>query len=388
MTAVGTPATGPLADVTVIELAGLGPAHFAAMMLADLGADVVRVERPAFDGAPQPRHADVLNRGKRSIVLDLKQPAAVEALLTLTEVADVLLEGFRPGVAERIGVGPDEVTRRNPRLVYGRMTGWGQDGPLAHTAGHDIGYIALTGALGAIGAAGGPPQVPLNLVGDFGGGSTYLVIGVLSALLEARMTERGQVVDAAIVDGTSHLLAALHSMLGSGRWTDRRGENLLDGGAPFYAVYETADGKHMAVGAIEPKFYAELLRLLEVNPADAAPGDQHRREQWPQLRAVLTDAFARRTRDEWTAVFFGSDACVAPVLGLREAAAHPHLAHRGSLQEPDGVLQPGIAPRLSGHPQATVSTAPAPGEHTVEVLTSAGLDVDKLIAQKIAYGTA
>ncbi|MER5670292.1 CaiB/BaiF CoA transferase family protein [Pseudonocardia alni] len=385
MTAVDGPGTGPLSGVTVIELAGLGPAPFAAMLLADLGADVVRVDRPTSGGTPPHRRADVLNRGKRSIVLDLKQPAAVEALLTLAGRADVLIEGFRPGVAERMGVGPDDVARRNPRLIYGRMTGWGQEGPLAHTAGHDIGYIALTGALGAIGAADGPPQVPLNLLGDFGGGSTYLVIGILSALWEARTTGRGQVVDAAIVDGTSHLLAALHSMLGSGRWTDRRGENLLDGGAPFYAVYETADGGHMAVGAIEPKFYAELLRLLEVGPEAASPDDQYARERWPQLRSVLAGVFARRTRDEWAELFADSDACVAPVLGLREAAAHPHLAHRRSLQERDGVLQPGPAPRLSGHPATTVPGAPIPGEHTANVLRAAGLDADTLVAQGVAF---
>ena len=367
--------TGPLSGVTVIELAGIGPGPFAAMLLADLGADVIRVDRPAAPG-PAPA-ADVLGRGKRSIVLDLKRPEAVEALLALTATADVLIEGNRPGVTERLGVGPDDVWARNPRLVYGRMTGWGQDGPWAHTAGHDIGYLALTGALHAIGPADGPPVPPLNLVGDFGGGSTYLVIGILAALAEAARTGRGQVVDAAILDGASHLLAAIHQMLGSGRWIDRRGSNLLDGGTPYYAVYETSDGGHMAVGALEPKFYAEFVRLLGV---DVDPADQQDREQWPALRATFAAAFAGRTRDEWAAVFDGTDACVAPVLGLREAASHPQVAARGSVVEHDGVLQPGPAPRFSGHSVPDgVAPSPAPGAHSREVLITAGLDADALI---------
>ncbi|WP_226358388.1 CaiB/BaiF CoA-transferase family protein [Pseudonocardia sp. ICBG601] len=376
---------GPLAGRTVVELAGIGPGPFAGMELADLGADVIRVDRPSAGPLPTaPPAADVLGRGKRSVVLDLKRPEAVEAVLALAAGADVLIEGNRPGVAERLGVGPEAVWERNPRLVYGRMTGWGQDGPLAHTAGHDVGYIALTGALGAIGPADGPPQIPLNLLGDFGGGATYLVIGVLAALLEAERTGRGQVVDAAIVDGTSHLLAVIHTLLGSGRWEDRRGVNLLDGGTPFYAVYATSDGGHMAVGALEPQFYAELLRLLEIPCEVADPRDQHDRSRWPALRATLAGRFATRTRAEWTAVFDGTDACVAPVLGLREAAAHPHLAARGSVVEVDGVLQPGPAPRLSGHPVAAPGPAPVRGGHTREVLAAAGLDVDALLASGAA----
>jgi alpha-methylacyl-CoA racemase len=375
---VGTAAAGgPLAGVTVLELAGIGPGPFAAMLLADLGADVVRVDRPTGGGlAPAPPEADVLNRGKRSIVLDLKRPEAVEALLTLAGTADVLLEGNRPGVTERLGLGPDAVWARNPRVVYARMTGWGQDGPLAATAGHDVGYIALTGALHAIGPAGGPPMIPLNLVGDFGGGSTYLVIGILAALTEAARTGRGQVVDAAIVDGASHLLAAIHAMLGSGRWADERGVNMLDGGTPYYAVYATADGGHMAVGALEPKFYAEFVRLLGV---DVDPARQHDRDHWPAMRTAFAAAFASRTREEWAAVFEGTDACVAPVLGLREAARHPHIAARGSVLDHGGVLQPGTAPRFSAHPRTAPAVPPSPGAHTRDVLGAAGVDVEALL---------
>src|SRR4051812_2107923 len=331
------------------------------MVLADMGADVIRVERPGAVGASPAPRADILNRGKRSIALDLKRPEAIEAVLALTSRADVLVEGYRPGVAERLGVGPDAVWARNPALVYGRMTGWGQEGPLATSAGHDIGYIAGTGAPGALGEGRGPPQIPLNLVGDFGGGSTYLVMGVLAALLEARTTGRGQVVDAAIVDGASHLLAVVHSLLGQGRWADERGVNMLDGGTPFYAVYETSDGGHMAVGALEPQFYAELLRLLEIPPDVVDPAAQNDREQWPALRATLAETFAFRTRAEWTEVFTGTDACVAPVLGLREAAGHPHVAARGSVRELDGILQPGTAPPFSGHPDVQTMLAPVPG---------------------------
>ena len=355
------------------------------MTLADMGAEVIRVARPSGQGvAPAPGRADVLNRGKRSIVLDLKQPAGVQAVHALAESADVLVEGYRPGVAERLGLGPEALWEHNPKLVYGRMTGWGQEGPLAQAAGHDIGYIAVTGALGAIGEAGGPPQIPLNLVGDFGGGSMYLVTGILAALLEAERTGRGQVVDAAIVDGAAHLLAVIHSLMGSGRWEDQRGVNMLDGGAPYYAVYETADGRYMAVGAIEPKFYAELLRLLELGQERVVPEQQNDRAGWPQLRAALADTFASRTQAEWTAVFEGTDACVAPVLGLREAAAHPHVAARGSVTEVDGVLQPGPAPRFSGHPVATPAAPPGPGRDTREVLADAGLDADSMVAAGVA----
>ena len=349
---------GPLSGCRVVELAGIGPGPFAGMILADLGAEVVRVDRPA-PGEPRAEPFDVLGRGKKSVVLDLKRPEAVAAVLDLVAAADALIEGYRPGVAERLGLGPAECLARNPRLVYGRMTGWGQDGPLAQQAGHDIAYIAVTGALHAIGEEGGPPQIPLNLLGDFGGGSTYLVIGVLAALWAVRGGAPGQAVDAAIVDGAAHLLAMTHGMLAAGGWADERGVNLLDGGAPYYAVYATADGRHMAVGALEPKFYAEFLARLGL---DEDPARQHDRNGWAGLRQRIAGRFALRTQADWTLVFDGSDACVAPVLGLREAADHPHLAARGTLVARDGVLQPAPAPRFSATPAGPVAAPPARGQ--------------------------
>jgi alpha-methylacyl-CoA racemase len=350
---------GPLSGCRVVELAGIGPGPFAGMILADLGAEVVRVDRPAAGERARAERFDVLGRGKKSVVLDLKRPEAVAAVLDLVAGADALIEGYRPGVTERLGLGPAECLARNPRLVYGRMTGWGQDGPLAQQAGHDIAYIALTGALHAIGEQGGPPQIPLNLLGDFGGGSTYLVIGVLAALWAVRSGAPGQVVDAAIVDGAAHLLAMTHGMLAAGAWADERGVNLLDGGAPFYAVYATADGRHMAVGALEPKFYAEFLARLGL---DEDPARQHDRNGWAALRRRIADTFATRTQSEWAEAFSGSDACVAPVLGLREAADHPHVAARGTLVSRDGVLQPAPAPRFSATQAAPVAPPPVAGQ--------------------------
>jgi alpha-methylacyl-CoA racemase len=369
--------TGPLAGLRVVELTGLGPAPFAAMLLADLGADVLRVDRPGARPFAGSAEHDLLSRGRRSVAVDLKHPDGPEVVRRLVERADVLLEGFRPGVTERLGIGPQECLARNPRLVYGRMTGWGQEGPLAATAGHDIGYIAITGALHAIGRAGGPPQVPLNLVGDFGGGGMYLVVGVLAALLEARVSGRGQVVDAAIVDGTAHLATMVVGMLGGGLWRDSRGVNLLDTGVPWYDVYETADGRHLAVGALEPQFYAELvdrLGLTGVAP-DRAGTDPE------VLRGLLADAVRRRTRDEWVEVFAGSDACVAPVLSFAEAREHPHLAARQTYVEHHGVVQPAPAPRFSRTP-ATLDLPPArAGEHTRAALTDWGIeDVEALLA--------
>ncbi|WP_067903973.1 CaiB/BaiF CoA transferase family protein [Nocardia vaccinii] len=364
--------TGPLAGVRVVELAGLGPGPFATMLLADLGADVVRLDRPVgadvFPGEPQ---EDLLNRGKRSVVLDLKDPAAVEVALALVEQADVLVEGYRPGVAERIGLGPEVCRLRNPRLVYGRMTGWGGTGPLAQQAGHDIDYIAVTGALHAIGDGDGPPRVPLNLVGDFGGGGMYLVVGILSALRVADRTGVGQVVDAAIVDGTAHLLTGIHAFLAAGAWTDQREANMLDGGAPFYTTYATADGRHMAVGAIEPKFYRELLDLLGL---DEVPQRQHDRAAWPEIRGKIAAAFATRTQAEWCSVFGGADACVAPVASLCEAANHPQIAARGTIVERDGVLQAAPAPRFSATPTTFGGPPPLPGQHTCEVLRDWGIE--------------
>ncbi|MCC8337826.1 CoA transferase [Streptomyces sp. R1] len=348
-------ADGPLTGVRVVELAGIGPGPFAAMLLGDLGADVVRVDRPGGPGLGiDPAH-DVTNRNKRSVVVDLKAPDGPARVLDLAERADVLIEGYRPGVAERLGVGPGDCHARNPRLVYGRMTGWGQEGPLAQRAGHDIGYIALTGALGMIGAPDAPPPAPANLLGDYAGGSLYLVVGVLAALHHARVSGTGQVVDAAIVDGTAHLSSMIHGMLAAGGWQDRRGANLLDGGCPFYGTYETADGRHMAVGALEPQFYAEFMRLLGIPGLAPARDDVSR---WPELREAVAARFKSRTRDEWTAVFAGSDACTAPVLSLREAPHHPHLAARSTFTDHGGITQPAPAPRFSATPTA-VRTGPA-----------------------------
>ncbi|MFF7474201.1 CoA transferase [Streptomyces sp. NPDC008092] len=366
-----TATAGPLAGCRVLELGGIGPGPFAGMLLADLGAEVVRVDRPGREAEPDAGGpAAVLDRGKRSVVLDLKQPAAIDALLRLVEHADVLIEGFRPGVTERLGIGPHDCLARNPRLVYGRMTGWGQDGPLAAAAGHDITYIALTGALGAIGEAGGPPRIPLNLVGDFGGGGCYLVIGVLAALHAAGRTGAGQVVDAAVVDGTAHLLASTFAKLARDEWRDERGVNRFDGGWPFYAVYETKDGRHVAVGALERKFYRSLVELLGI---DVDPERQHDRSAWPELRELLAKRFAERTRDEWAALFEGTDACVAPVLSLTEAPAHPHLAARESLFVRDGVLQPAAAPRFSATPARPGPTAPAVGADSRAVFRDWGV---------------
>jgi alpha-methylacyl-CoA racemase len=363
---------GPLHDLRIVELGGIGPVPFAGMLLADLGADVIRIERPqgdAFSTWAEPRF-DVLARGRRSIAVDLKNPRGVEIVLRLVASCDALIEGFRPGVAERLGVGPGECKLRNARLVYGRMTGWGQDGPLSSTAGHDIDYIALTGALHAIGVSGQPPVVPLNLIGDFGGGALYLALGVVSAVLEARSSGNGQVVDAAMVDGAASLMAALYGAFSIGYWCDARGANLLDGGAPFYGTYETADGKYVAVGAIEPQFYARLLEGLQLDAHTL--GGQHDREEWPSAREKLAAVFKTKTRDRWCEIFSGSDACVAPVLSLSEASEHPHLRARSTFVTRDGVVQPAPAPRFSETP-AEIRAAPvSPGAHTVEILRELG----------------
>jgi alpha-methylacyl-CoA racemase len=370
--------SGPLAGIRVIELAGIGPGPYAGMMLADLGAEVVRVERPGQGGDLA---GAVTMRGRRMVVLDLKNPAGVEALLGLVAGADVLIEPFRPGVAERLGLGPDVCLQRNPRLVYGRMTGWGQDGPWASMAGHDIGYIAITGALNAIGRSGGPPQPPVNLLGDFAGGTMFLLLGIVAALYERERSGQGQVVDAAIVDGTASLTAMLLGMLSAGIWSEERGVNLLDTGAPFYDVYETADGKWMGVGAIEPQFYAELLRVLDLDdlPAQRDPG------QWAELRSRLAARFKERTRDEWAEAFAGTDACVAPVLTWTEAAEHPHIKQRGTLVERDGVLQPAPAPRFDRTAAVIGGPPRAPGADTRAVLAEWGVDgVDELLASGAA----
>ncbi|MGW1818355.1 CaiB/BaiF CoA transferase family protein [Streptomyces sp. NPDC002125] len=365
MATTGQGPRGPLAGVRVVELAGIGPGPFAAMLLADLGADVVRVDRPGGSVIGIEPAFDLTNRNKRSVLVDLKAEDGAETVLALVERADVLIEGYRPGVAERLGIGPDACLKRNPRLVYGRMTGWGQDGPLADRAGHDIAYIALTGTLSMIGRAGEPPAVPANLVGDFAGGSLYLVVGVLAALQHARTPGgSGQVVDAAIVDGAAHLATMIHGMLGAGSWQDRRGSNLLDGGCPFYGSYATSDGEYMAVGPLEPRFYEEFARLLGLG--DEAP-DRNDPGRWEELRALVADRFSTRTRAEWTEVFEGTDACVAPVLSLTEAPHHPHLAARSTFVEHGGLTQPAPAPRFSATPVSVRSAPALPGADTESV---------------------
>lgn len=353
--------SGPLRGLKVLELAGIGPGPFCAMFLADLGADVVRVDRHGGGMAAVVPGLDLLNRGKRSIALDLKREQDVQTALKLVEKADVLIEGFRPGVTERLGLGPDACLARNPRLVYGRMTGWGQDGPRAHTAGHDIGYIGLAGALHAIGS------VPLNIVGDFGGGAMYLAAGILAALWEARLSGTGQVVDASIVDGVAHLMTLQWSMLAGGTWRDEPGVNLLDGGAPFYRMYETADGRHMAVGPLEPQFFAELLARLGFD--EKVGYDYLDRGRWPHLASLLEEKFKQRTQKEWIEVFEGSDACVAPALSMRQALEDPHLVARNTFVTHEGVTQPAPAPRFSRTPTALGRPPQPAGEHSAEVLS-------------------
>jgi alpha-methylacyl-CoA racemase len=375
---------GPLQGVRVIEVAGIGPGPFCAMVLADLGADVIRIDRPPAGGDPLAARYDVLNRGRRSVAVDLKDPGGPDVVLRLVEQADALLEGFRPGVAERLGIGPEACLERNPRLVYGRMTGWGQDGPLAPTAGHDLTYAAVAGALAHIGRAGQPPTPPLNLVADFGGGGMLLALGLVAGLLHARTTGEGQVVDAAMVDGTALLMAPFFGASAMGFWSDERGTNLLDSGAPFYDVYSCLDGKELAVGAIEPQFFAALLDVLDLD-ADAVP-EQNDRARWPELRASLAAAIASRPRDEWVARADGTDACVAPVLTMRDAADHPHVRHRGTIVERDGVPQPAPAPRFSATPAALDRPPSVPGLHTDEILTEGGFS-DQEIASLHTDGT-
>ncbi len=365
--------TGPLQGVKVVEIAGIGPGPHAATILADLGADVIRVERQGGGGlSAGPRTSDFLTRGRPSVALDLKNPDAVATVLDLVEQADILIEGMRPGVTERIGLGPDDCLARNPRLVYGRMTGWGQDGPWSQMAGHDMNYIGITGALHASGQDADKPHFAQNLVGDFGGGSTYLVIGLLAALLEARVSGKGQVVDAAIVDGTAHLNMMWAAMIDGGMAVEERGKNLLDGGVPNYRVYETSDGKHMSIGSLEPQFYSELLRLTEVDPALATDPTA--------VGAALEEKFKSRTQAEWSEIFDGTDACVAPILPFTEAVEHPHLKARGVFVEHDGKLQPAPAPRFS-RTEATLTTGPTlPGSATRDALTAWGIEnVEKLI---------
>lgn len=377
--------TGPLAKLRVIELAGIGPAPLCCTLLADLGAQVVRVDRLGANAGMfgEPRF-DLLARGRPSIAIDLKQPAGSEAVLRLAERADVLVEGFRPGVAERLGIGPEHCHARNAGLVYGRMTGWGQTGPLAQAAGHDINYLAISGALHAIGRAGQPPVVPLNLVADFGGGALYLAAGILAALFERQSSGRGQVVDAAMVDGVPHLMSLIYGLFAAGIWRDQRGVNLLDGGAPFYDCYETRDGKFVAIGALEARFFQELCERIGL--PEALRGAQGDPAQWPQLRAAFSDIFRQKTRDEWNAILEGTDACYAPVLSLGEAASHPHNVARGTFVARDGVTQAAAAPRFDRTPAAAPGSVSKPGEGTARTLADWGFtpaDLQQLRAAKV-----
>ena len=364
---------GPLQGIRVLEFAGIGPGPFCAMLLADMGADVTRIDRAT--GAAGRAPVDPLLRGRRSIAVDLKRPEGIEAILRLVAGSDALIEGFRPGVMERLGLGPDVCLARNPKLVYGRMTGWGQDGPMAQAAGHDINYIALAGALEGIGRAGEPPLPPLNLVGDFGGGGMLLAFGVLAALLDQKRTGKGQVVDAAMVDGAALLMSMFWGMRHVGMWTETRGTNLLDTGAHFYEVYECADGKYISLGSIEPQFYAELVKRAEL---DVNEFPQMDRGNWPRMKSKLGEVFKRKTRAEWCRIMEGSDVCFAPVLAMSEAPSHPHNAARKTFIEVGGVTQPAPAPRFS-RSVPEVSRPPArTGEHGEEVLASYGFSAQEI----------
>src|SRR5215204_3603817 len=372
---------GPLEGVRIVELAGIGPGPFCAMLLADMGAEVIRVDRAANVGrdvgreGEDPRFA-LLQRGRRNIAVDLKNPAAVEAVLRLIDRADALIEGFRPGVMERLGLGPDLCLKRNPKLVYGRMTGWGQDGPIAHTAGHDINYIALSGALHSIGEAGGPPVPPLNLVGDFGGGALYLAMGVLAGVISARTSGQGQVIDCSMVEGSASLMMMMYGALAAGAWKQERGSNRTDGGAHYYQVYQTKDGEHVAVGSIEPQFYALLLKHTGLE-GESLP-EQTDRLTWPDMQQRLTRIFKQKTRAEWTAIMEQTDICFAPVLRMSEAFDHPHNAHRESFVEIAGIKQPAPAPRFLGTPTRVQSPPARIGEHTDAILKDWGFAADEI----------
>lgn len=380
---------GPLTGVVVVELAAIGAVPFAGMMLADMGAEVIRIDRPPVENQGSYEqailHNGIFDRGRRSISLNLKSPAGVDAVLRLVEQADVLIEGYRPGVTERLGLGPDICLQRNPKLVYGRMTGWGQTGPLAQAAGHDINYIALSGALHAIGPGDGPPCPPLNLVGDFGGGGMLLTVGVIAALFEAGRSGAGQVVDAAMTDGSAVLMSMFYDLHARGLWQNRRESNLLDGGAPFYGVYTCKDGKHISIGPLERQFYQLLLEKCGIGEPEFR--DQWSSATWPQLKARLKTHFMTRTRDEWCALLEGSEVCFAPVLSLEEAPRHPHNMARGTFVESRGLTQPAPAPRFSRTSSLLPEAPPATGQDTVEMLKRAGFGSAE-IAMMIETGVA
>jgi len=376
---------GPLSGLRVIELASIGPGPMCAMLLADLGADVIRIDRtePSGLGVPTEARFDVTGRNRRSVGLDLKRPEGRNAALRLIDRTDVLIEGWRPGVAERLGLGPEDCAARNPALIYGRMTGFGQTGPLAQAAGHDIDYIALVGALHAIGPAGAKPVPPLNLVGDYGGGALYLAFGLMAALFERQHSGRGQVVDAAMVDGAASLLSIFHGLQAAGRWDEHeRGANLLDGGAPFYDTYATADGRHVALGALEPKFFAEFAERVGLDTRFVKR--QYDRRLWPEMREAIAAVFATRTRDAWADALEGSDACVAPVLSLGEAPLHPHARARNVFIEVDGVMQAAPAPRFSRSEVAAPRSPVTAGAHSEAVLVEAGFSRDEVAALRAA----
>ena len=382
---------GPLEGVRIVELAGIGPAPFCAMLLSDMGAEVIRVDRAANVGhdtgreGEDPRFA-LLQRGRRNLAVDLKNPAGVAAVLRLIDQADALVEGFRPGVMERLGLGPKVCLPRNPKLVYGRMTGWGQNGPIAHTAGHDINYIALSGALHAIGEAGGPPVPPLNLIGDFGGGALYLAMGVLAGIISARTTRKGQVIDCSMVEGSASLMMMMYGALAAGAWHEERGRNRTDGGAHFYHVYETQDGEYVAVGSIEPQFYALLLQHTGLE-GDSLPA-QMDKSAWPAMRQRLADIFRQKTRAEWTAIMQQTDICFAPVLRMSEAIDHPHNRYRQSFVEIDGVAQPAPAPRFLGTPTQVQRPPARTGEHTDAILADWGFSEGEIAALRMAGAVA
>ncbi len=374
---------GPLEGVRIVELAGIGPAPFCAMLLSDMGAEVIRIDRAANVGHDIGREGEdprfgLLQRGRRNIAVDLKNPAGVDATLRLIDRADGLIEGFRPGVMERLGLGPDICLKRNPKLVYGRMTGWGQDGPIAHTAGHDINYIALSGALHAIGAAGGPPVPPLNLIGDFGGGALYLAMGVLAGIISARTTGTGQAIDCSMVEGSASLMMMMYGALAAGAWNEQRGSNRTDGGAHYYHVYETRDGEYVSVGSIEPQFYALLLKHTGLEGETLPP--QTDKSTWPDMATRLARIFKQKTRAEWDAIMQQTDICFAPVLRMSEAMRHPHNLHRNSFVEVDGVAQPGPAPRFLGTPSAIQRPPARVGEHTDAILGDWGFSGDEIAA--------
>ena len=362
---------GPLQGKKIIEIAGIGPGPFCAMVLSDLGAEVIRVDRVSAvpDEFPQNPSFDLLNRGRKSVAFDLKNPEGVKSLLRLVEDADAMIEGFRPGVAERLGIGPEECLQRNPKLIYGRMTGWGQDGPYANMAGHDINYIALSGVLGTIGRQGEAPVPPINLVGDFGGGGMLLALGICAALVEVSNSNKGQVVDAAMTDGSALLATMIHSFIAMGIWGER-GTNMLDTGAPFYDVYECADGEYISLGSIESQFYAELLRITGLDQEELPK--QMDRSQWPLMKEKIARTIQEKTRDQWVELMEGTDVCFAPVLSPSEAFVHPHNVERGTFVEVAGIQQPAPAPRFSRTPGVIDGPPPHPGEHTTEILSNWG----------------